>query len=84
MDITVTLDFTGHLRPDSFRAFAAHRAARLSLDCTVLRQDRRQATFRLRGPEVLVDAFEMAMSLGPADCLVLAVRREPGDEGMER
>ena len=75
MDIDVTLDFTGHLPPASFAEFAAHRAARLSVWHLVLEQTLSRAVIRVRGPEVLVDAFEMALSLGPADCLVRDVRR---------
>lgn len=74
MDITVTLDFTGHLPPESFREFAAHRAARLCLRHEMLEQSQARAVIRLTGPEVLVEAFEMALSLGPADCLVREVR----------
>ena len=75
MDITVTFDFTGHLPPASFAEFAAHRAARLSIAHIVLKQTPERAVIRLTGPEVLLDAFEMAVSLGPADCLVRDVRR---------
>jgi hypothetical protein len=75
MDITVTFDFTGHLPPASFAEFAAHRAARLSIPHLVLEQTLDRAIIRVQGPEVLVDAFEMALSLGPADCLVRDVRR---------
>lgn len=75
MDIDVTLDFTGHLPPASFAEFAAHRAARLSVWHVVLEQTLSRAVIEVRGPEVLVDAFEMALSLGPADCLVRDVRR---------
>ncbi len=75
MDTDVTFDFTGHLPPESFAEFAAHRAARLSIAHVVEEQTPNRAVIRVRGPEVLVDAFEMALSLGPADCLVHDVRR---------
>jgi len=71
----VTLDFTGHLPPASFAEFAAHRAARLSVTHDMQEQTLQRAVIRVRGPEVLVDAFEMALSLGPSDCLVRDVRR---------
>jgi hypothetical protein len=76
MSQTVTLRFEGVLPVASFAEFAAHRAARLSLAHAVLAQDSGMAVIRLTGPMVLIDAFEMALSLGPADCLVRAVHRQ--------
>ena len=76
LPLTVTLRFEGDLPAASFAEFAAHRAARLSLAHAILAQDRRAAVIRLTGPEALIDAFEMALSLGPADCLVRAVHRQ--------
>lgn len=73
--MTVVIEFTGDLVPLSFAAFAAHRAARLSLRHAVTAQDLGRAVVRVEGPEALVDAFEMACSLGPGDCLVRGVRR---------
>jgi hypothetical protein len=75
MSDTVTLRFEGDLPAASFAEFAGHRAARLSLDLRMLAQDPRTAVVRLTGPAVLIDAFEMALSLGPADCLVREVFR---------
>jgi hypothetical protein len=53
-------------------------AARLSLDAGQpdLGSDRVQIT--VSGQPDLVDAFEMACSLGPIDCLVEDVSRYPG------
>jgi hypothetical protein len=76
MPDTVTLRFEGVLPKASFAEFAAHRAARLSLDHRMLSQDAGSAVIRLTGPAVLIDAFEMALSLGPADCLVREVIRQ--------
>jgi acylphosphatase len=72
---TVTFIFTGRFEPASFADFARHRAARLSLaaDQPDLGSDRVQIT--VSGQPDLVDAFEMACSLGPIDCLVEDVRR---------
>ena len=75
MDATVTLRFEGDLPEASFAEFAAHRAAKLSLGWRMVAQDARAVTIRLSGPPALLDAFEMALSLGPADCLVREVRR---------
>lgn len=71
----VILEFVGHLPPDSFAEFAAHRADRLSLAHEILEQDGTRAVVRLSGPEPLVAAFEMALGLGPSDCLVRDIRR---------
>lgn len=75
MQRPVILEFLGHLPPDSFAEFAAHRAARLSLSHEILEQDGTRAVVRLTGPDPLVAAFEMALGLGPADCLVRDIRR---------
>lgn len=74
-DCTVTLEFLGDLPVDSFAEFAAHRAARLSLQWRTVAQSNARAVFWLDGPAALIDAFEMALSLGPYDCLVHDVRR---------
>jgi len=78
----VTLTFTGRLVPASFAEFARHRAGRLSVALTELGQSERMARMRVEGQRDLVDAFEMAMSLGPADCIVIDVSRDAagGDE----
>ena len=75
---TVTFVFTGRFEPASFADFARHRAARLSLhaDAPDLRPDRVRIT--VSGQHDLVDAFEMACSLGPIDCLVSDVVRRTG------
>jgi acylphosphatase len=74
----VTFIFTGRFEPASFADFARHRAARLSLDAGQpdLGSDRVRIT--VSGQPDLVDAFEMACSLGPIDCLVEDVSRYPG------
>ncbi|MGP9789575.1 hypothetical protein [Roseinatronobacter sp. NSM] len=76
MNTTVTLEFLGDLPQASFAEFAAHRAARLSLSHTMIAQDAGRALVQLTGPEALVDAFEMALSLGPQTCVVRDVRRQ--------
>lgn len=75
---TVTFLFTGRFDTASFAEFARHRAARLSLDAEPpdLRPDRVRVT--VSGQPDLVDAFEMACSLGPIDCLVADVVRYTG------
>ncbi len=70
MDTAVRLVFTGRLEPDSFVAFARHRATRLSVTAVVgvARADRVEVA--VSGAEDLIDMFEVACSLGPIDCLV--------------
>jgi hypothetical protein len=68
--------FAGRLVPESFAAFARHRAARLDLRVLALSADAEGARAHLAGPPALLDAFEMACSLGPLDCLVLDIERE--------
>jgi hypothetical protein len=67
--------FTGRLRIDSFIEFARHRAARLGLWIDVAQMSNEAITVNVSGAAELVDAFEMACSLGPYDCLVLEVAR---------
>ncbi len=72
--------FSGSLSSDSFIDFARHRAARLDVKLAFgsCRDGRIELT--IRGPAALVDAFEMACSLGPEDCIVQNVRRLGGSE----
>ncbi|MBT9385175.1 hypothetical protein KM176_14990 [Pseudooceanicola sp. CBS1P-1] len=72
---TATFTFLGTLPEASFIEFAQHRAGRLSLGLRVVAQNSTTATLCVSGPVDLVEAFEMAMSLGPADCLVREVIR---------
>lgn len=70
-----TFVFRGRLHPDSFADFVAHRARRLALAHRLDALDGGRAVVTVSGQPDLVDAFEMACSLGPADCLVLDTRR---------
>lgn len=67
--------FHGQIDCDSFAEFALHRASRLSLEIEVGACDATSAVLSVKGQEALVDAFEMACSLGPYDCIVLDVER---------
>lgn len=73
---TTTMVFTGSFLPDRFAAFAEHRARRLDLALRLGGLTTGAITVTVEGEPDLVDAFEMACSLGPIDCLVLDVRRE--------
>lgn len=70
-----TLIFTGRFRPSSFRAFAEHRAKLLGLGAAFPTLDVERVVVSLAGQGDFIDAFEMACSLGPIDCLVLDVER---------
>ncbi|WP_103222815.1 hypothetical protein [Roseibium marinum] len=79
---SVTFNFRGHFRVDSFLAFARHRAARLDLPLAVLASDDGMIALAVEGQADLVDAFDMACSLGPHDCLVLDVERNPASSAL--
>ena len=70
-----TIVFTGALQPASFLDFAEHRARRLGLAMSVNRTGLASVTIAVAGQDDLIDAFEMACSLGPIDCIVRNVRR---------
>lgn len=72
---SATIVFTGRFQPDSFRDFAAHRARLLDLCAAVTETGRERIAVAVEGQAAFVDAFEMACSLGPLDCLVLDVER---------
>ncbi|WP_219619762.1 hypothetical protein [Neptunicoccus cionae] len=71
----VTFSFRGTLPAQSFLEFAQHRAKRLSLQLETQFQNNTEARMRVTGQTDLVDAFEMALSLGPPDCVVRDVQR---------
>jgi hypothetical protein len=67
--------FSGRLNPASFADFARRRAARLDLSLRLGELRETGAELSVTGHPDLIDMFEMAMSLGPYDCLVLDVER---------
>jgi hypothetical protein len=67
--------FIGHFDMLSFINFASDRAARLDLDVVIEAFGAERFEFVVTGQPSLIDAFEMACSLGPMDCLVLEVLR---------
>jgi hypothetical protein len=67
--------FRGQMVCKSFTEFALHRARRLDLEIYIGACDAACATLSVRGQEDLVDAFEMACSLGPYDCIILDIER---------
>src|ERR1700761_2568654 len=67
--------FAGQLRGAGFVAFARDRARRLGLEIEVAAVSAEAVALAVRGEADLIDAFEMACSLGPLDSLVLKVER---------
>lgn len=73
--------FRGSLMSESFLDFARHRAARLDLALTIGICDTAACTLTVSGPDALIDAFEMAVSLGPYDCIILDIERSDHPHG---
>ncbi|WP_244618753.1 hypothetical protein [Rhizobium sp. 18065] len=66
---------------ESFLDFARHRAARLDLALTIGICDTAACMLTVSGPDALIDAFEMAVSLGPYDCIILDIERSDHPHG---
>jgi hypothetical protein len=71
----VIILFTGALDPKTFSEFVAHRAHRLDLDARLGEIGPDRVSVAVSGEPDLIDAFEIACSLGPINCLVLDVVR---------
>jgi hypothetical protein len=67
---TTRLVFIGEFRPTSFLDFMRHRATRLTLCVSPEFVGDDLIEVSVSGEPDLVDAFEVACSLGPIDCLV--------------
>lgn len=67
--------FKGTFQTRSFVEFAWHRAERLGLDLQFGPSSAEAIAVNVSGAVELIDAFEMACSLGPFDCFVLDVVR---------
>lgn len=80
-----TFVFVGRFEPESFAEFVHHRARRLALSAGIGAFGPDRIEVSVSGEADLVDAFEMACSLGPIDCLVLdAFRSQDGGHGRQR
>ncbi|WP_375273388.1 hypothetical protein [Methylorubrum thiocyanatum] len=73
------MTFTGRFRPESFRAFAEDRARLLALDSAWRESAPDRMVVAVAGQRDFIDAFEMACSLGPMDCLVHEIERRDTD-----
>jgi len=78
MTEAVQFTFLGNFEADSFLEFATHRARRLDLSYAFGDCSNEAISVAVEGAHDLVDAFEMACSLGPHDCIVLDVERKSG------
>ena len=77
MRTVATLIFKGSLDPARFIDFAEHRARRLDLQARLDDASPRAVTMTVAGEADLIDAFEIACSLGPAGCLIRDIARLP-------
>jgi len=71
MNGATTVVFVGRFAPESFTEFVQHRARRLALSAGIGAVSSDRIEVSVSGAAELVDAFELACSLGPIDCLVL-------------
>ena len=69
------ISLTGDLGAPEFEAWICHRARLLSLSGWVERLDHDHIEIVVRGPAPLVDAMELACSLGPTTVLVERINR---------
>jgi hypothetical protein len=75
MTSVATVVFCGRFRTESFLEFIRHRAERLALRAGIEMVAPDRIEVSIAGADELLDAFELACSLGPIDCLVLDHRR---------
>lgn len=78
MTQAATLIFLGRFRTESFLDFVRHRAERLALRTSIGAVGADRIEVSVSGESDLLDAFEIACSLGPIDCVVLDHRRING------
>ena len=75
MTQAATLIFLGRFRTESFLDFVRHYAERLGLRAGIGAVGANRIEVSVSGQTDLLDAFEVACSLGPIDCVVLDHRR---------
>lgn len=76
--VTVCLSLEGRFSAGTFPEWICHRAGLLDLSGWVKVQGPHQIDILIQGNETLVDAMELACSLGPSDILVDQIRQIPG------
>jgi hypothetical protein len=80
MKDATTFVFVGRFEPESFVEFVHHRARRLALRAGIGSTSQDRIEVSVSGEVDLIDAFELACSLGPIDCLVLDTSRAQPSE----
>lgn len=70
-------DLEGQLGSGDFLDWICHRARLLDLSGWVTRRDEGRVWIVVTGPLALIDAMEMACSLGPVDVLVDRIESRP-------
>lgn len=66
----------GDLEAESFLPWIARHLQRLGLRGVAMRREDGQVEVTLSGPEDLIDAMELGVSLGPIDVWVEAIARQ--------
>jgi hypothetical protein len=80
MKDATTFVFVGRFEPGSFLEFVHHRARRLALRAGIGAIAPERIEVSVSGETELIDAFELACSLGPIDCLVFDTFRTQRSE----
>jgi hypothetical protein len=80
MKDATTFVFVGRFEPGTFIEFVHHRAHRLALRAGIGGAARDRIEVSVSGEADLIDAFELACSLGPIDCLVVDIFRSQRSE----
>ena len=80
--VQVRYDLSGRMELSEFVAFAVERAAWLGIAGSVAVTGPGQVSVIAAGPEAMVGAFEMALTLGPLTALVIEVRVSELDEAI--
>jgi acylphosphatase len=78
--IAVRMRVVGSLGNAGFADWIVRRARRLSLEGGLEDVSAARVDFVVEGPEALVDAMEVACSLGPAGVIVDRIERDPLDQ----
>lgn len=71
--VEVEFVLKGVLPQPAFLAFVQHRSACLSLEPQVDKAERDEVILRVKGVPDILDAFELACSLGPVEARVTSV-----------
>ena len=76
-DVTLQLSIRGQFQSGEFPDWICHRAGVLNLSGWVNAHDNGLIEVMVHGDEILVDAFELACSIGPYSVMVDNVESKP-------